>query len=251
MQRCFSLVLFSLALCASGFSEDRANQLYSLVNQALIFRTYDCSERITVKWGEIRQRAGGDGSVFAIHKIDKKKDKIEFTLENIGSMIISGKKPSGFCRTMFDPVKLTISNIPPSISEVDLISGVRSLLMNADAYLEFNGYVSGKANVGDGTDPAINPDASMPSVSPPRQLLFVIPKYSDEMKRRRVGGVVRVAVVIGRDGRVYSPRITESPAREFDAEVLRVLPLCRYEPVFRDGKPIAAQTAIFWNFTFR
>ena len=50
--------------------------------------------------------------------------------------------------------------------------------------------------------------------------------------------------VVGTDGRIHRPRIVKAAGMGLDENVLRVLPLWRFEPGRQNDRPVAAESTV-------
>jgi TonB family protein len=86
------------------------------------------------------------------------------------------------------------------------------------------------------------------SPDPPRILLQPRPHYPKEARRAGIGGLVRVYVVVGKDGKAHSPTVVQSPGPDFDRALLKSLPGWRFRPAMCRGKPTDAVTFVELEF---
>lgn len=75
----------------------------------------------------------------------------------------------------------------------------------------------------------------------------VAPKYPKEARKKKVQGIVKLEVVIGRDGRVKSAKVTDGPKLLVKAAEDAVKQW-RYKPTLLKGKPIEVETAVEVGF---
>ncbi len=251
--RCLALMLLlSSGYVPSGLRPAQAQSqgIHALAGQALILRGYDCKDQSNLKWKDAGNPSGLCDLAVTVQRVDLKKNKIVFTLINEGIPLVRPGRPGRWCPQLFDRIRFTLTDIPETIPDRDLMAGVESVLMSPESYLDFLGFDFSSAISGTGANPIL-PDAALPVMPQLSPLLFVTPRYPEEAKRNRVGGAVVATVVVGTDGRAYSAKFTESPAKEFERAALRVLAFSRYEPPRRNGKPVAVQTRVVWTFNVR
>ena len=62
------------------------------------------------------------------------------------------------------------------------------------------------------------------------------------------GGIVVLQIVIGTDGRIHDPKVTQSLSREADDSALAVLPRWTFKPATKNGQPVACQMKLEMAF---
>lgn len=85
------------------------------------------------------------------------------------------------------------------------------------------------------------------SVEAAKLIKRVPPVYPEEAIKHRLGGVVRLRVVIAKDGSVQNVRVVEGHAMLIQAAIDAVKQW-KYQPTFLAGKPVEVETTIDVNF---
>lgn len=88
-------------------------------------------------------------------------------------------------------------------------------------------------------------------IQPPRLLRDVKPDYTDDARRRGVQGEVELEIVIGRDGRVRSVRITRSLDRGLDQQAVDAVRRWQFAPATRRGQPVDIVVEVAVEFRLR
>jgi TonB family protein len=81
-------------------------------------------------------------------------------------------------------------------------------------------------------------------VMPPRPVSTPDPKTPKDS----VKGTVLIKCVVGTDGRVHEPRITQSLSPQNDASALEVVKRWKFLPTRGNGKPVAVRTTVLVVF---
>jgi len=83
----------------------------------------------------------------------------------------------------------------------------------------------------------------------PKILQMVPPSYPEELRRRLIGGIVRLIVKINEKGNVLSVGIEEPVNAYLNYSVVQALRQCIFEPVYNSkNKPIPAKFKLSYNF---
>lgn len=89
-------------------------------------------------------------------------------------------------------------------------------------------------------------------VTSPVLIKEVKPNYTEGAIRRRVEGVVEMAVVVLRDGTVGDDvRITKSLDEELDQQAIIAVKQWRFRPGTKDGEPVNVRVTIEMSFTLK
>ncbi len=80
-----------------------------------------------------------------------------------------------------------------------------------------------------------------------RLVKAVPPKYPQDARKKNVQGVVKLEIVIGRNGRVKSEKVTDGPKLLVKAAE-NAVKQWRYKPTLLKGKPIEVETAVEVEF---
>jgi len=91
-------------------------------------------------------------------------------------------------------------------------------------------------------DPAVVEVFSLDELDrPPGLRAGVPPNYPRELRRERIGGVVRLRVAVRPDGRVEVREVVDSPHPALPNAALDAAVRYRYEPPSRNGNPVEAE----------
>ena len=83
---------------------------------------------------------------------------------------------------------------------------------------------------------------------PPFAIHRVEPKYPDMARSAFIEGVVRLEVVVDRDGAVRSARVLD-PGSLFDDAALTAARAWRFRPASVNGHPVTAKVGLTFRFT--
>ena len=78
-------------------------------------------------------------------------------------------------------------------------------------------------------------------VSRPRALYTPEPEFSEEARKAKYQGVVVLTIVVGTDGRVYSPRILRSLGMGLDEKAIEGVKTWKFDAARKDGHPVAVE----------
>jgi len=85
-------------------------------------------------------------------------------------------------------------------------------------------------------------------VSPPHLIYKVEPAYTEEARDAKITGVVKLSVVIERDGVANEIKVIESLDPGLDANAILAVKQWQFEPGKIDGKPVRVSAEILVNF---
>ena len=74
------------------------------------------------------------------------------------------------------------------------------------------------------------------------------PKYPEAARKKNIQGVVKLDVLIGKNGAVESARATEGP-KELAKAAEGAVKHWRYQPTLLNGKPVEVATTVEMSFT--
>ena len=100
--------------------------------------------------------------------------------------------------------------------------------------------------VGDGP-PGIYSPGKM-GVTVPVAIYHPEPSFSDEARKAKQQGVVILLVVVGKDGRTYDIRVTQSLGMGLDEKAIEAVSQWRFKPATLNGQPVATQIAVELDF---
>jgi TonB family protein len=224
--------------------------LKSYVGHRLILSHYGGKDEIEIAAGSLIRSKGGCDAAVEIKKTNFKKDKARLWLEPIGTPQIPNTVDHG-CPMGGKETQLTISAVQKDAPSDVLRSILNQIIETPEGYLSAQG-VRYDFPLSDPNEPVIDigDESKLPSgITPPHMVLDVFPNYPVLERLLHVQGVVKVQIDVGTDGRVRNAHIVKSLNRSLDEQVLLVLPLDRYEPAQKDGRPVAVR--LLFEMTFR
>jgi TonB family protein len=143
--------------------------------------------------------------------------------------------------------KVVISGFSGQETQTELEATIGEVLMSPEAFLASYGVPAVPA-VDDPREPKRS-GARVGIDSPARSLLMVAAGYPTGERLAGAGGVVKIDVTIGRDGKLYDAKVVDGQHSGFEVAAIVVLSLWRYQPV-RDGngQPFATDTTLTTTF---
>jgi periplasmic protein TonB len=78
-------------------------------------------------------------------------------------------------------------------------------------------------------------------VSRPRAIYTPEPEFSEEARKAKYQGVVVLTIIVGTDGRVYSPRILRSLGMGLDEKAIEGVKTWKFDAARKDGHPVAVE----------
>jgi TonB family protein len=82
----------------------------------------------------------------------------------------------------------------------------------------------------------------------PRLLRKVEPAYSEEARKAKYQGYVPLVVEVDTSGQVINPRVIRSLGLGLDEEAIEAVKQWKFAPAIKDGKPVAAQVQVAFEF---
>jgi periplasmic protein TonB len=146
----------------------------------------------------------------------------------------------------------------PQTSQVgDPFSRILGTLSNGNG--DNGGIGSGRdGGVGPGRGPGVGPGSGGgigggayivgQGVSAPRAVFDPEPEYSDEARREKYQGIVVLRVVVASDGIPRDIQIARTLGMGLDEKAVEAVRQWRFEPAYKDGRPVAAIVDIEINF---
>ncbi|HET9838852.1 MAG TPA: TonB family protein [Candidatus Angelobacter sp.] len=102
-----------------------------------------------------------------------------------------------------------------------------------------NGGGVGSGRGGPGVGPGIYHVGD--GVSRPRAIYTPEPEFSEEARKAKYQGVVVLTIIVGTDGRVYSPRILRSLGMGLDEKAVEGVKTWKFDAARKDGHPVAVE----------
>jgi periplasmic protein TonB len=145
-------------------------------------------------------------------------------------------------KLMIDPTVVADTHFPPSAQIGDPLS---KLMPVSNGTGVGGGIGSGSGGgVGSGRGgPGVGPGIYHvgDGVSRPRALYTPEPEFSEEARKAKYQGVVVLTIVVGTDGRVYSPRILRSLGMGLDEKAIEGVKTWKFDAARKDGHPVAVE----------
>jgi TonB family protein len=240
------LVSFQAALAQTS----DADQVLKSYAGALTILRWDGSpdQKIAVKDLQKRTSAPCD-IVIEIRKTKLDKNQLQFEYARAGLVRISGKPSAPACSGP-DEGKLAITGIDKQANLVDVLQKV---FLSPEVYLASAGI---SFNLPPGIDESPGErwkQTGIPiqGLAPFKPLLQATPTYTNETRRARITGAVRVNVVVGSDGRLHSPKVLSGLEKSLDERSVRILSLWRFEPARFQDTPTPMSTELTFTFNMR
>jgi protein TonB len=112
------------------------------------------------------------------------------------------------------------------------------------ASLQGGGRIGGTGSP-DGGDDAFAAAFSLADLDQkPRAMFQATPVYPNELRGKKVEGIVTVLFVVDADGRVVDPRVESSTHAGFDAAALAAVKKWKFEPAVRGGQRVACRMRV-------
>ena len=169
--------------------------------------------------------------------------KAEFLLQYAGSPQLMNA-PRNVCTRIEDHITMRLTGFAADEPIASLSASIRQILQTPEEYVVAHGVAFDLPPGPDDEEPVKPP----PPIINPVLLLRVDGAYSEEARRRRLGGNVTIKLVVGTDGRVHRPRVVHGLGSGLDEAALRALSFWRFEPARQLGKPVAHQATMQMTF---
>jgi protein TonB len=95
--------------------------------------------------------------------------------------------------------------------------------------------------------PGIYPAGKM-GVTVPQVIFNPEPSFSDEARKAKAQGIVLLLLVVGKDGRTYDIRVSQSLGMGLDEKAIEAVNRWRFQPATLNGQPVATQIAVQVDF---
>src|SRR6266849_3773894 len=128
----------------------------------------------------------------------------------------------------------------------DTRSLVRFLVMVAAAIAFFFGSALLAQNEPDTTAEPIYEMGS--GITSPKSVYAPNPSYDEKARKKKINGVVILAMVITAQGKVRDVKVIKSVDEGLDKQAVATVSTWRFEPATKDGKPVAVHLKTEVNF---
>src|SRR5437016_8237589 len=236
-------LLMSLLVSAS-LGQTLPDPLQPLVGQKLILLHLGDLTETSIKKRDLATVEGNCDVAVLVRKASFDKGKARLDLEDIGTPSIAGVQNE--CRKIQIGFSLEITDFAPKDTPDSVSASVGQLLLTPEQYLVAHG-IAFDLQPGPEHEKAIS--AKSPAkVDPPKLLLSIDPRFSEEARREKYQGVVTFRVIVGTDGRVHNAQVSFAAGRGLDEHALKVLSMWRFEPAHKSGEPVAIYVSLEINF---
>jgi TonB family protein len=232
-----------------GHAQTTDQVLSSYVGQKLILRGFGDKGKANIKIENLPEQGRGCDAAVEVMEAELKGEKLRLRLEHIGAPVIPGKETRP-CSAHPGETVLSVSGIGKQEPASAVSEMLARIVQTPEVYLTTNGVVLG-SQVAQISAPVVeltNSSETPPGITRPRPVLIVNAPYTDEARQHRIQGVVRVAIEVGTNGLIHSARIVKGVDPSLDRQVLRVLPLLRFEPAQKDGQVVVVRTELWMSF---
>lgn len=217
--------------------------LQSLSGQKLLMLQFGDADHSKVKKSDLHKVKISCDLAVQIQSVRYKEGEVTFDWVQIGAPQ-AGKNFPHNCRdrVYHDHGTLTITQLAPDETATSLAESVSKVLQTPEQYLATEG-------VPFNLQP--KPDAQKPvsgTLIPPKPLLMIDGAFSQQALRSKYAGAVTISFTVGIDGIAHQPKISRPLGMGLDEQALAVLPLWRFQPGSKDGKPVAASLNIEMEF---
>ena len=76
----------------------------------------------------------------------------------------------------------------------------------------------------------------------------IAPVYPEGLRQTGASGIVRLSIVINKEGKVRDIRVANGAGRELDAAAMEAVKQCVYQPTLLNGEPVEVSTTVEVNF---
>jgi TonB family protein len=246
MHRLASLLTLLFLSGLAVHSQSPQDYLHSLVGQKLLLRHFGEVDHAKVKAKELSHLKGACDSAILIRTASWEKNKVQIFWQGIGQpeLHASGAPVCRRKMSVYPEGNLEIVGFKAHESADSVAASVRLILQTPEEYLAAAGV---PLNL---TPQPVEDEVKAPEqpFTSPKALLSVDPTFSEQAGKAGQGGVVKIAFYVGKDGRVYKPRVTKPAGMELDEQALRVLSLWRFQPALKQNQPIAMPILMQFGF---
>ena len=84
--------------------------------------------------------------------------------------------------------------------------------------------------------------------TPPRPIKFATAEYTEQARKLKIQGVVKVSILVNEEGLPIDPRVEKSLGYGLDEKDLEAALHYQFKPAMRDGQPVAVRIVIEQSF---
>jgi TonB family protein len=241
-----SLLTLLLLSASAAQSQSPQDYLHSLVGQKRLLRHFGEVDYAKVKAGDLSTLKGACDSAILVREASWEKTKVRIFWAGLGEPLLH-TPGAPVCRrkmAVYSQGRLEIVGFKANESADSVEASLRLILQTPEEYL---------AAAGVAFDLAPQPvegdlKAPEPPFTYPKALLDVTPSFSDQARKAKYQGIVKIAFYVGKDGRIYKPRVTTPLGMQLDEQALLVLSLWRFQPALKQDQPIAMPMSLEFGF---
>jgi hypothetical protein len=224
----------------------------ALVGQLRLLRFDGKTKTVQIKMQDLAARSGPCDLAVEIRTATLAPGQAQLSVDVLGLARYAGqpREPLGqksACRGLPQQIPVSLST-PAGDSPSALTSEVGRVLLTPEDYLKAKSIAFDRAP---GDEPKEIADATLTApleeqriaravTRPSKLLLAVDPAYPAAHRSVRQEGQVEMRVVVGADGRLHQPKVITALG-DYEARLLRVLPMWRYDPARRGEDPVAVR----------
>ncbi len=234
--------LFGLCCCAQAPDDNIA----SLAGQFFVLPKVGNEAKVHVRKDQIGRIKGSCDIAVQVSSIDLTGGVAHVQLENIGIPMIPSQPYLNKCPSGAKPnINLEISGFTQSDSGPSVLASIGEVLLTSERYLSYRGVVYSFDTGGVTSD---EPSSTEKPDAKPIPLLTLTANNTELAHAQRHSGAILISVIVGKDGRAHSPKVIRPLGLGLDENVLRVLPLWRFQPAQKGGKPVPCRATLETNF---
>jgi len=234
---------FIILAAGAAQSQTAEDFLHSLINQKLILRKVGEQEKVKLKRSRLHDLPRSCDIAVIVEIAEWDRGTVRFKFEDIGHPYMEGR-PRNSCKTVHTNTALEISGFARDEQPDSLRSSISEILLTPEQYMAAHGTTFNlQARPDD--DPILK---ALQPIQPPRALLTVDPNYSDEARRAKYQGTMRLSVVVGADGRPHRVQVARALGKGLDEMAVKALPMWRFEPAKKDDKAVAVEITVEVSF---
>ena len=220
-----------------------------------LLRPYQGALRLLPHQGDVRVLTVAAGRLLAgacdvavrLTSVTFDEGEARFALEMLGQPKVGDRGVT--CKRLEPAIRLTLTGLPAQLNP-EVTARIDEVLLTPEAYLKAKGTAFDRpaaeptevaSRLTDASDDERK--AARGVVAWPTPLLSVDSLQKAAKKRPRYERLVDFEAVVGKDGRLYRPRVKSSLDPALESVVVGVLPLWRFEPARRADGPVAARVA--------
>jgi Gram-negative bacterial TonB protein C-terminal len=239
--------LVSVLLVTPVPQQSAQDYLQLLVGQRLILRHYAGSPSSQVKERDLSGKRGGCDAAIEVATVAFEKSSVRFQLKNIGTPNIPNiQKQTSACTTGLPDeytLRITDFGLDEPIGHAE--ASVGYVLQTPEAYLAAYGVMFNPPRSSESESPV---DFPQPGLTAPKVLLAIFPYYSETNRKAHIEGMLTIQCVVGTDGLIHNPVVTEGLTAEINKLVLDAVTFWRLEPVRDGNRPVAARLPLKISF---